>query len=215
MDSYGVDLLKNQISVPSDSGAVLFVEFDSELEKASDQMLSYLKENSLKFLVETDAENQVSLWKIRESMLLWIMNSLETAQKKFPPFADDLAVPINQLPHFLVDIQQILNRFGTVAVIYGHAGEGNLHIRPMISMENWAENLRRLSNLFFKSTLKAGGTITGEHGLGRNRSMYLRLEWGDRIYGYFEEIKRIFDYEGLLNPCIVFTSQDLTKNLRM
>jgi FAD/FMN-containing dehydrogenase len=108
-----------------------------------------------------------------------------------------------------------LNRFGTIAVIYGHAGEGNLHIRPMITLENWEENLRTLFNLIFEATLKAGGTVTGEHGLGRNRSLYLREEWGDKVYWYFEQIKEIFDSKGLLNPDVVFTSNDLTKNLRL
>jgi FAD/FMN-containing dehydrogenase len=143
------------------------------------------------------------------------MNTLETPTKKFPPFADDLAIPVNQMPNFLAAVQDILDRFGTIAVIYGHAGEGNLHIRPMINVGNWEENLRDLSTLIFEAALKAGGTITGEHGLGRNRSNYLRREWGDKVYGYFEQIKSIFDSKGLLNPDIVFTSDDLTKNLEL
>ena len=147
MDSYGVYLLRNEINVPSDCRAVLFVEFDSNLDQAGDLMISHIKKKSIKFLVETDAKKQARLWKIRESMLLWIMNTLETPQKRFPPFADDLAVPINKLPSFLAAIQDILDRFGTIAVIYGHAGEGNLHIRPMISKENSEENLRSLSQL--------------------------------------------------------------------
>ncbi len=77
-------------------------------------------------------------------------------------------------------------------MIYGHAGEGNLHIRPMISVENWEETLRNLSSLIFDAALKAGGTITAEHGLGRNRSSYLRKEWGDKIYRYFLEVKEDF-----------------------
>ena len=215
MDSYGVDLLRNEVSVPSDCRAVLLVEFDSNLEQANEVMLSHLNEKSIKFLFETEAKKQRAIWRIRESMLPWIMNNVETPTKKFPPFADDLAIPVNQMPSFLASIQDILVRFGTVAVIYGHAGEGNLHIRPMINKKNWEENLRNLSNLIFEAALRTGGTITGEHGLGRNRSMYLRNEWGDKIYGYFEQIKKIFDPEGLLNPDVVFTSNDLTKSLSL
>ena len=215
IDSYGVDLLRNQIAVPSDCRAVLFVEFDSNLDQAGDLMLSHLKEKSIKFFAETDAEKQAALWKTRESMLLWIMNTLETPTRRFPPFADDLAIPIDQMPNFLATIQDVFDRFGTIAVIYGHAGEGNLHVRPMIAKDNWEENLRSLSDLIFKAALNYGGTITGEHGLGRNRSMYLRNEWGDKVYGYFKRIKEIFDPEELLNPGVVFTSDDLTKNLRL
>jgi D-lactate dehydrogenase len=85
----------------------------------------------------------------------------------------------------------------------------------MISKVNWEENLRNLSRLIFEAALKVGGTITGEHGLGRNRSMYLRNEWGNKVYGFFEEIKKLFDLTGLLNPDIVFTSDDLTKGLSL
>jgi FAD/FMN-containing dehydrogenase len=217
MDSYGVDLLRktNEVNVPLDCKAVLFVELDSDLEQTSTAMMSYLKEKPQEFSVETDPKKQAALWLVRESMLLWIMNSLETPQKRFPPFADDIAVPVQQLPNFIAAVQQILDSFGTIAVIYGHAGEGNLHIRPMISIENWEEPLKRLSSLIFDAALKAGGTITAEHGLGRNRALYLRNEWGDKIYRYFSEVKRIFDPTGLLNPDVVFSSDDLTKNLKL
>ncbi|MGA3110521.1 MAG: FAD-binding oxidoreductase [Candidatus Bathyarchaeia archaeon] len=217
MDSYGVDLLRktNEVNVPPDCKAVLFVELDSDLEQTSTIISNHLKKKSLEFAVETDPKKQTALWTVRESMLLWIMNSLETPRKRFPPFADDIAVPLQQLPIFVAAVQQILDSFGTIAVIYGHAGEGNLHIRPMINVENWKENLRNLSNLIFDAALKAGGTITAEHGLGRNRSLYLRDEWGDKIYRYFSEVKMIFDPAGLLNPGVVFTCEDLTKNLKL
>jgi FAD/FMN-containing dehydrogenase len=217
MDSYGVDLLKTEaeVNVPSDCKSVLFVEFDSDLDQVSIHVTSHLKEKSIEFLVENDPRRQAELWKVRESMLLWIMNSLETPQKRFPPFADDIAVPLDQLPNFIATVQGILENFSTTAVIYGHAGEGNLHIRPMIYKENWEENLKNLSDLIFNAALKAGGTLTGEHGLGRNRSKYLLNEWGDKIYRYFIEVKNIFDPMGLLNPGVVFTSDDLTKNLEL
>jgi glycolate oxidase len=217
MDSYGVELLKaeSEVEVPSGSKAVLMVEFDSDLDRAGSLMRSHLNKKSTRFWQENDPEKQAAIWKIREAMLLWIINSLETSENRFPIFADDIAVPLSQLPDFVLDVQRILKSFKTIAVIYGHAGEGNLHIRPMVSRENWRENLRSLSNMFFTAALKAGGTITGEHGLGRNRSMYLRIEWGDKIYQYFVEIKKIFDPAGLLNPGVVFTSEDLTKNLQL
>ncbi len=217
MDSYGVDLLQktNIVNVPPECKSTLFVEFDSDLDQTRRLMENYLGEKSTQFQVENDPKKQGAIWKVRESMLLWIMRSLETPQKRFPPFADDLAVPLGELPNFAVTVQQILKRFGTFAVIYGHAGEGNLHVRPMISVENWEETLRNLSSFIFDAALKAGGTITAEHGLGRNRSSYLQKEWGTKIYRYFIEVKEIFDPEDLLNPGVVFTSDDLTKNLKL
>jgi len=215
MDSNGVELLRDvsENKVPHNCQALLFVEFDSGLDEADKLIRDYCLERSTKFWFEPDPHTQAQLWKVRESMLLWIMNSRETAEKKFPPFADDLSVPVERLPEFLVAVQQILKSVGTTAVIYGHAGEGNVHIRPMITLENWEQKLRKLSSLMFDAALREGGTITGEHGLGRNRSKYLQDEWGNRIFRYFKKVKEIFDPMEILNPDIVFTSQDLTKNL--
>ncbi len=217
LDSYGVDLIrtKSELDVPQLAQAVLLVEFDSDLERADHLMLSHLREKAVSFHVEAEPKRQAELWRIRENMLLWIMGTLETAENRFPPLADDLAVPVSRLPEFITEIQHMLKQYGTVAVIFGHVGEGNLHIRPMIKKENWEENLRKLSDLVFNVALRYGGTITGEHGLGRNRSKYLRSEWGDKIYSYFVEIKRVFDPMDLLNPEVVFTSEDLTRNLRI
>ena len=140
---------------------------------------------------------------------------METRDQRFPPFADDIGGPLSNLPLFLDELQRILKKAGTTAVIYGHVGEGNLHIRPLITKENWAEQLRKLSDSIFKAALSFDGTISAEHGLGRNRSKYLREEWGDKMYRYFQEVKNIFDPEGILNPGIVFTEDDLTKNLKI
>jgi FAD/FMN-containing dehydrogenase len=108
----------------------------------------------------------------------------------------------------------MLQKTKTMALIYGHVGEGNLHIRPLIRRENWSENLTLLADSIFKTVLAYNGTISGEHGSGRNRARYLRNEWGDKIYGYFKEIKSIFDPANLLNPEIMFTEDSLTKNLQ-
>jgi glycolate oxidase len=194
---------------------LLMVEFDVDLEEADNLMRRHLQEMALNFRLETEPKRQVELWRVRENMLLWIMGTLETEENRFPPLADDLAVPVERLPEFILEIQGTLKRYGSVAVIFGHIGEGNLHIRPMIGKENREVNLRRLSDLIFSSALKWGGTITGEHGLGRNRSKYLRDEWGDRIYSYFCQVKNIFDPADLLNPGIVFTAEDLTWNLKL
>jgi FAD/FMN-containing dehydrogenase len=73
--------------------------------------------------------------------------------------------------------------------------------------------MRELADLLVNAAFKYGGTVTGEHGSGRNRSFYIREEWGDRIYGYFKELKSIFDPEDLLNPNVMLSDADITDNL--
>ncbi|HTY75138.1 MAG TPA: FAD-linked oxidase C-terminal domain-containing protein, partial [Candidatus Nanoarchaeia archaeon] len=217
VDRYGLDVIANKgvVDVPAASQALLLVEFDNNLEKTENLMANHVRQKSIAFKNVQDAKAQAIVWEVRETMLLRILNTLETADEKFPSFADDVAVPPERLPDFVAAIQTLMGKFGTRAVFFGHAGEGNLHIRPMVKKENWADTLRELADQIFKTTLMFGGTITSEHGNGRNRSLYLRSEWGDKIYGYFEEVKRIFDPSNVLNPGVVFTTDDVTKNLQL
>jgi FAD/FMN-containing dehydrogenase len=215
MDNYGLDILRteHEISIPSSEMAVLMVEFDENLDRIQPTISEYAKKKSISFDIETDRHTQEELWTVRESMLQRIKHELEKPDEKFPAFADDLGVPTEHLPDFVVNLQRIFAKEKMKAVIFGHAGEGNLHVRPMIRTDHWEETIRRLADMLFRTTLRYGGTISGEHGSGRNRSMYLRNEWGDIVYRYFEEIKSLFDPYELLNPDVMFTTSDPTKNL--
>jgi D-lactate dehydrogenase len=68
----------------------------------------------------------------------------------------------------------------------------------------------RVADRCFEVLLACGGTLTAEHGAGRNRAAYLRREWGERVYGYFLEVKKIFDPRGILNPGVMFSELDFT-----
>jgi FAD/FMN-containing dehydrogenase len=216
MDDNGLRTLweEQAIDFPAESRAVIMAEFDEDLARVHD-LLAPMTKKALSFIIEDNPTRQVALWGVRESMLPRIISRMQTRDERFPSFADDIGVPLVQLPGFLADLQGILQKEHTYAVIYGHAGEGNMHIRPMIRLDGWQERLRRLSDEIFRSALGRGGTISAEHGMGRNRSMYLRDEWGERLFEYFRKIKSIFDPKDLLNPGIVFTDDDITKNLKV
>jgi FAD/FMN-containing dehydrogenase len=218
MDEHALLIFREEhaLNFPAESKAVLMVEFDEGLERVEMLLTRRIQEGkSVGHLIEDDPSRQTALWTVRESMLLRIIHEMQTPTEKFPSFADDIGVPVSNLAAFMVALEEILRSAGTVAVIFGHAGEGNLHVRPMVRTEDWENSIRTISDLIFKTTLRFGGTISAEHGLGRNRSKYLRDEWGDKVYGYFKEIKKIFDPRDLMNPGVVFTDQDLTENLRL
>ena len=139
---------------------------------------------------------------------------MERPELKFLSFIDDLAVPPDRLPDLIKKLDSIFREEGVQVIMYGHVGEGNLHVRPYIHQEGWEEITRRLADRCFHAVLEMDGTITGEHGMGRNRSKYLCEEWGKKACSYFQEIKQIFDPQGLMNPGVVFTGSDLTEHLR-
>ena len=87
-------------------------------------------------------------------------------------------------------------------VIYGHAGNGNLHTRPIINIEsqNEIELYDHLAEKVFAKVICCGGTITGEHGDGIARTKYIEFMYGSRIVSIFEQIKKIFDPKFIMNP---------------
>jgi glycolate oxidase len=217
MDEYGTNVLAEEhaVPVPRDCKAVLMAEFDSDLEEADRRMREAMGHHALSAHVERDARKEEELWAVREGMLLRIKRELEGEDALLPSFSDDLAVPAGRLPEFIADIERLFAREGMRVVVYGHAGEGNVHIRPQIAKEGAKDTMRRVADECFTLAFKYGGTITGEHGSGRNRSKYLRAEWGETVYGYFQEVKRLFDPGDVLNPGVFFTGADVTEGLRL
>jgi glycolate oxidase len=216
MDGFGLSLLRQDrgIRIPPESGAVLMVEYEDGRQDPTRTRPVPALPAATGFVRIGDPELQRRLWATRESMLLRIRRDLETADRRFLAFADDLAVPPDAVAPFIRDIREILADEGVTVVIYGHIGEGNIHVRPLIDREGWEDRLRRLAARVFRTTLAYGGSITGEHGAGRNRSRYLRDEWGDIGWGYFREIKELFDPCGVLNPNVVFGSGEVTEHLQ-
>lgn len=217
LDRHGVPLVCDRAGpgCRRDSSAVLMVEFDEDIDRAGGRLEDLLSRDHVPYVRESDPAKQAGLWQVRESMLIRIRAEMETTEARFPAFADDLGVPPEKLPRFVAGLEEIFRESGVDAIIYGHAGEGNLHIRPMIRVEGWRETLPPLADRVFRAALRCGGTLSGEHGAGRNRSRYLEMEWGPRVYEYFREIKRIFDPADILNPGVMFSTDDLTNHLEL
>ncbi len=162
---------------------------------------------------EVPASRAGDVWNVRWSMLTTIRRVHENADKRFLSFVDDLAVPVAALEAFVREIQSVFRAEGLPAIIYGHLGEGNLHMRPLIGREGWRERVHRVAERCFDAALSHGGTLTAEHGGGRNRAPFVEREWGGRLYGYFRRVKRLFDPDDLLNPEVMFSERDFTEEL--
>ena len=214
LDSFGVKNLAALVPAPSEAKAVIMIEFDEALGEAESKMKALLKDMGSKSMLFRDQAFIDKIWEVRESNLLRIKHELERPELKFLSFVDDLAVPPDRLPDLIEKMNTIFQEEKVQVIMYGHVGEGNLHIRPYIHLEGWEEVTKRLADKCFRAVLEYGGTITGEHGMGRNRSKYLCEEWGKTACEYFHEIKQIFDPRGVMNPGVVFTDSDLTEHLR-
>ena len=163
--------------------------------------------------VENEAE-QERLWKLRKALLPTIRGYRK--DRKALSIVNDVGVEVAHLADFIADVERIFARHDLVAAIYGHAGSGNLHLRPLFDPAD--PGLRALllevAGEVYQATFRYGGTITAEHGMGRVRSPYLALEWGDRIVSYMRQVKAIFDPDDLLNPDVMFNDRALTDDMK-
>lgn len=117
------------------------------------------------------------------------------------PFVEDIAVPTDALPGFLVEMQNILKRHQITATLFAHAGHGQLHLRPFLDLAD-PEQLRTMEALaddLYEAVFKVSGTISGEHGAGLSRTPFMRRQYGE-LYPLFVEVKRLFDPENIFNP---------------
>jgi FAD/FMN-containing dehydrogenase/Fe-S oxidoreductase len=133
------------------------------------------------------------------------------------PFVEDIAVPPGELATFLGRLQGTLKAHDLTASLFGHAGHGQLHLRPFLNPAD-PTDVRKMQNFatdLYEHVLAVSGTVSGEHGAGLSRTWFLKKQYGP-LYDVFREVKRIFDPENLLNPgkVVAEVPQPLTKNLR-
>lgn len=115
--------------------------------------------------------------------------------------AEDVCVPIAQLPRFVEEVHHISEKYGIPVCIYGHAGDGNCHSGIMIdptSREEW-ERMRKMAGEIYELAVKLGGNISGEHGIGLLRAGYMAGIHGKAL-DIMKKIKEAFDPQGILNP---------------
>lgn len=147
-----------------------------------------------------DPQEQEALWKIRRGAAAVIWRT--DGPKKALPIIEDGVVPVSKLPTFLHEVYKLFAKYKIQAAVWGHAGNGNFHLQPFINLASAEERATafRLMDEFYAMVIKLGGSTCGEHNDGILRGPYLRELYGDKMYELFEEVKQIFDPDGMLNP---------------
>ncbi len=120
-------------------------------------------------------------------------------------FIEDGVVPQQALPEYLVGLRAILDREETDAVMFGHAGDGNVHVNPLIDVRRaeWRDRVARILDHTVDLVVRLGGTLSGEHGDGRLRSPFHPRVWGGELDAAFRFVKKSLDPRGILNPGVV------------
>jgi D-lactate dehydrogenase (cytochrome) len=119
----------------------------------------------------------------------------------------DAAVPISRYPQMIVYSQNLVDEYNADGYVFGHAGDGNLHVviaGDPADEKEWSM-LETINHAIVEKAVELGGTCTGEHGVGIGKRKFMQLEHGES-YQLMRQIKNLVDPKGLLNPDKIFMS---------
>ena len=195
----------NRFFVQGDPGAILIVEFRADthatVEAAAAIFLAELRTAGLGFHHPVvTGPDQEHVWDLRKAALGLLGNLPGDA--KPVNFIEDTAVGPTDLPAYVAEVEALLQQHGLATVYYGHAGAGELHIKPILNLRDAADRrkFRAVATEVAALVKKYGGSFSGEHGDGRLRGEFLESLVGKKNYALFREIKKAWDPAGIFNP---------------
>jgi glycolate oxidase len=185
---------------PADAGAALLVELDGSAAECRERFaelegLCVAAEATGVRVAQTEAERAV-FWKMRKSAF--------PAAGRISPhyFVQDGVIPRTRLPEVLGRIEALGREYDLRVANVFHAGDGNLH--PLVCYDGntpgEAERAEELSGLILEACLSAGGSITGEHGVGIDKLAYMGKMFAAEDLAAFRKLRVAFDPDGLANP---------------
>ncbi|MCE9554913.1 MAG: anaerobic glycerol-3-phosphate dehydrogenase subunit C [Planctomycetes bacterium] len=192
--------------IPPETEAMLLVEVDGdnlvEVRERISQIIARVHTElrlALGSRQAMDLEEVELYWQLARKVVPTLYRLKGSARAI--PFVEDMAVPPEMLPEFFSRMLNVLRRHQVTASLFGHAGHGQLHLRPFLDLADRADldRMQRLSEDLYAEVIELGGTISGEHGDGLSRTSFVARQYGP-LYDVFREVKRIFDPTGMLNP---------------
>ncbi len=130
------------------------------------------------------------------------------------PGWEDAAVPPQKLGAYLREFEELMARYGVDGLPFGHFGDGCIHVRIDMPLENDPGRFREFIIDSAKLVTKFGGSLSGEHGDGRARGEMLPLMYSPEAIALLEEFKALFDPDDNLNPGIIVRPAALDADLR-
>jgi len=190
-----------RLGLPLDVEAILVIESDGadgesvrrEIDAIADVCL---QTGASRVDVARDEEERVELWRARRSI------SPSLARKAPNKLGEDITVPRSAIPEAVRRIKAISAQYGLPIVVFGHAGDGNLHPNVLFDRrdpEQW-EKVKQIVAEIFQVALDLGGTLSGEHGIGTFKLPYMRQALGQASINIQWRVKQALDPQNILNP---------------
>ena len=201
MDRLTIEAAEHAVApgYPEGAGAVLLVELDGVVEQVEDDAAELERIcrmcNAFEVRLAASDADRALLWRGRKSAFA-AMGRIATDY-----YVQDGVVPRTRLPEVLRQIEELSAQHGLRVGNVFHAGDGNLH--PLVLYDAEAgetEQARELAEAILDACLDAGGSLTGEHGVGMDKVCSMPRMFSERDLRVFERLRRAFDPVGICNP---------------
>ncbi len=181
--------------------ALLLVELDgndSDLLAKQYEVIGEvaLNNDAIDVLVAEDERRRADLWRARRVISEALKSTGEVAH-------EDVVVPRSKIPELLKYIEQLESTYGLPIAVYGHIGDGNLHVNILkrgIPDDVWQQRLPTLVHALYSKVVSVGGKISGEHGIGLAKRQYLSMSVSPEEIALMRNMKRMLDPNNILNP---------------
>ncbi len=193
---------KSRYRFPDNAGAIVLIEVDGEPESMELMMekigLRCDDLGALDVLAATEPADRRSIWEARRL----ISPALKEAYRI--KVNEDICVPRGRIVEMLARVEMISAETQIHTAVFGHAGDGNLHVNflsnddpadPAVRARMWAAAAR-----VFEHTVALGGTLSGEHGIGLSKRDYVHLEQSEQLIEWQRKWKLLWDPTNLMNP---------------
>lgn len=182
----------------------LLCEFDGdeleEIKKKLEQAAVAVEGLAYAGQATMNQEEQNRFWTIRRQALPVIENI--PGKKKALPFIEDVAVPPERFPEYVSRVYEILQRYEVQFAVWGHAGNGNIHVQPFLDVgdEGDRQKLFAIAEETFNLVAELSGVLSAEHNDGLMRTPYLSKIYPPELIKVWQDVKKIFDPLNIFNP---------------
>ncbi|WP_414052302.1 FAD-binding oxidoreductase [Macrococcus animalis] len=210
MDSFCINAVEEyaKVGLNTKADAILLIELDGRASQLKEEMAEILsifdKFPDAKITIAEDEAQANQLWEVRKLVSPAI---IRYGRKKI---SEDATVPRSKIPQMFNEIKRIRDKYQINLVVFGHAGDGNLHpnILTDLASEDEKKRVEAAVEEIFDVTIKMGGTLSGEHGIGHLKKAFMEQELGFHGVEYMKEIKKALDPKGILNPGKMFPDKN-------
>ncbi|WNF38562.1 FAD-linked oxidase C-terminal domain-containing protein [Bacillaceae bacterium IKA-2] len=213
MDKHCIKAVENYkpAGYPTDAAAILLIELDGHpkaIEEEAQQVDQICREVGARDVqIAVGEEDQKKLWEARKLV------SPAIAKIKPTKISEDATVPRSKIPEMFDRLNKIRDKYNLELVVFGHAGDGNLHPNILADKRD-RDEMKRVEMAvaeIFEAAIELGGTLSGEHGIGTMKSPFMEKELGTMGLAMMKRVKEAWDPNNIMNPGKIFPEKGQSK----